>query len=130
MNKKILIGSMLVLTLLLLMPSIQAFQMNNIKNEIKQDFEEISLDDSIEPKYPDKFPLLFYLVFGLYFFRFSRCIALFEFATEPSYYFPNFEVVHPLAFFRCVMLFFTTVIKFETWVLLSEYFGWGWDIYE
>ena len=46
MRKKTLIGSMLVLTLLLLMPSIPAIQTNVIKEDIKQDIQE-KLDDYI-----------------------------------------------------------------------------------
>jgi len=40
MNKKILIGSMLVLTLLLLMPSIPAIQLNTIKDKAFSDLVE------------------------------------------------------------------------------------------
>ena len=40
MKKKILIGSLLVLTLLLLMPSIPAIQQKSVEEGIKQDIQE------------------------------------------------------------------------------------------
>ncbi len=43
MKKKILIGSLLVLTLLLLMPSIPAIQQNTIEDNLKQELQDKSL---------------------------------------------------------------------------------------
>ncbi len=71
MKKKILIGSLLVLTLLLLMPSIPAIQQKSVEEGIKQDIQEkldtITLDDL---KYIDvlddiRHPILYY-IFVLY----------------------------------------------------------------
>ena len=49
MGKKIIIATMLVLTLFLLMPSIPAIQQNTVEGGIKQDLQEkldeIQLDD-------------------------------------------------------------------------------------
>ena len=41
MDKKILIGSIIAVLLLLLMPIIPAVQLNTIENEIKTEYEEI-----------------------------------------------------------------------------------------
>ena len=51
MDKKIIIGSMLVLTLLLLMPSIPAIQLNTIKDKVYSDYSgELNQQDVEELK--------------------------------------------------------------------------------
>jgi len=126
MRKKILIGSIFVLTLLLLMPSIPALQMNNINNRIKQDYKEITLDDISDLNLSIKHPMLFFITYGLLLFRTMRFEILWEFSTEPYEWGLGFEVVHPLVFIRSVILLFSAMLRFEPWAYLSEIYGWGW----
>ena len=87
MGKKIIIGSMLVLTLLLLMPSIPAIQQKSVEEGIQQDIREkldtINLDDynfknTKEIKNGDdfKYPLLAYLAGVIFYIRIIRCMYL------------------------------------------------------
>jgi len=122
MNKNILIGSVFVLTLILLLPSIPAIQLN----EIKQDYEEINLKDVLNLDLPNKFPLLFCLVNAILLFRAIRVWLLWEFSTEPSEYFPGIYITHTLVFFRWLMLYITTGSWEYIWENISELFGWDW----
>ena len=124
MNKKILIGSIVAVAILLLMPSIPAIQKNVTDEEIKQDLrdrlEEIdfkkikSLDDDI------KFPCLFHLLKFCLIFRSCR-IFLFLFI---GYYLDI-----PIAFYRGAWLASTTDCFYELLEIVSDIFNLGWDFF-
>ena len=128
MRKKILIGSIFVLTLLILMPSVSAIHKNSIENEIKQQVDKITPFDLLDFEPPDKFPLAFYFVLTIFYFRIIRLNMLIEYAIEGDY--PgDFEIVHPLIVLRCAILLWATAWWFEGWDAISDYFGWGWFEY-
>jgi len=108
MKKKILIGSMLVLTLLLLMPSIPAVQQKTIEDKAYSDFIEelknVDLED-IEVLDDDViFPRLLLFVESIYKFRTFRCMLLYLISvTFDSWGNPD-EVILPLVFFRAMWL--------------------------
>ena len=122
MNKKILIGSIFILTLILVMPSISAIQHNIVNDEIKHDYGKFNIKDI----YSYKFPILFLFILGLYQFRWTRSDILVELATTPDPFPPGYVVAKPLLFFRAMMLFLTATLRFDFWILLSDYLGWGW----
>jgi hypothetical protein len=100
-----------------LAPSINAIQLDGIKNKINTyDNKDLRL----------KHPLLFSIVYGLYLFRVIRIIALYEFSTEPGEYFPEHKVIHPLVYIRFLILFLTTQLRGQLWFSFSEKFGWDW----
>ena len=105
MRKKILIGSMLVLTLLLLMPSIPAIQQKSVEDSVYDDFESKVmkgigiLGDDI------KFPKLRELYRNFIFLRGFRAAWLILIGMDLDIY---GGVVHPLIFFRGVLLGFTS----------------------
>ena len=88
MKKKILIGSLLVLTLLLLMPSIPAIQQKTIEEGFKQDIQEkletINLEEikdirSLIDALQNKFELSDDFPFGILLALLLYCILLFSF---------------------------------------------------
>ena len=134
MKKKILIGSLLVLTLLLLMPSIPAVQQKTIDEGIKQEIQEkidsITLDDL---KYIDvlddiRHPILYYLFWLFINFRIERCWKLFDIAVTIEYWHAGSDIIinHPLLFLRCLMLSGITLFMLVFMMDLSYYLGWGW----
>ena len=126
MNKNILIGSIFVLTLLLVMPSIPAVQMNYINNRIIEEYKEINFIDLIRTDLPSKYPILFLIVLSLFYFRVLRGMVLWEVATEWRGYY--FDVVNSWIFFRCIILLGTASIRYNSWRLISKIFGWDWDV--
>ena len=132
MKKKILIGSMLVLTLLLLMPSIPAVQHKSIEEGIKQEIQEkldtITLDDFKDIEVLDnmKYPLLYFLVMFLLNFRMKRTDFLFDISTHGR---PLNKVVdNPLIFLRGVWLYLTVIIWYYLWAIISTKLRWNWDM--
>ena len=90
MKKKILIGSMLVLTLLLLMPSIPAIQQKTIEDKAYSDFVEelkdVDLED-IEVLDDDvKFPLLLQFVESIFYFRGIRAEIMLIISIEMDFW--------------------------------------------
>ena len=98
MGKRILLGSMLVLTLLLLMPSIPAIQQKTIEeSEFGSLLTQLEGNDN---------PILF-LLLRIFVFRALRGLYFDEISTEPSNSGYGFYVIHPLIYIRGLWLFFT-----------------------
>jgi len=138
MKKKILIGSMLVLTLLLLMPSIPAIQQKTIEDGVRQDLQEkldtITLDDL---KYIDvlddiKHPILYYIFVFINDFRLSRFILVALIALDSFDFdeYGNMSFKHPILFIISMMragwLFATLYIWQVFWLTISHELGWNW----
>lgn len=145
MKKKILIGTMLVLTLLLLMPSIPAVQQKTIEEGIRQGFQEkldeIDLDDLKDIEVLDgiKRPLLYAIVLlffnfqGLRFvFWFIMAFVVFADVVEGHGGIPHFQPTHPIlcsiCLGRALLLLLAGTIWAEFWNHISDTLGWGWDI--
>ena len=117
MKKKILIGSLLVLTLLLLMPSIPAIQQKTIEEGIKQDLQEKL--DTINIKWLDdiKHPILYKFVMlylGFLWFRIGILNELWN--------------IIDLIESRYIRMLVRYMIIINFWVKINEEFGWNWDI--
>ena len=123
MNKKLLLGSISVLTLLLLMPSIPAVQNNVVKDEMSShipenlDFEDIKKLEMIELM---KHPILYLIVRGIFVFRLSRASILFEWSTDVDY--SGLVVTHPIIFLRSIWLAETGAFVY---FYLEAMFGWN-----
>jgi len=133
MKKKILIGSLLVLTLLLLMPSIPAIQQKTIEDKAYSDFveklqvfnvEDIEiLDDDI------KFPLLFKLLLNYLYFRTMRSFLLILFSSYYDYNTYETVVVYPIIYQRALQMQKITDFIGNFFQNISDRYGFGWELY-
>ena len=134
MNKKILIGSMLVLTLLLLMPSIPAIQQKTITDDTYHNtLEKIDFIDikNIRESNLIKHSILYEIVIFLAKIRLLHLVILWEIAVDVIDYPPYFEAKMPLLFFYCVWILNTLEYWCAFWNHKSDTFGWDWgDIAE
>ena len=144
MGKRILIGSMLVLAMLLLMPSIPAVQQKTIEEGYKQDIQEklesITLDELEDIEVLDgiKRPLLRALVLSFFNFQglrfvFYFVLALVVFAEpvddgEPGLIQPTHPILFSICLGRALLLLLAGTIWAEFWNHISDTLGWGWDI--
>jgi hypothetical protein len=129
MKKKILFGSIFVLTLLLLLPSIPAIQMKTIEDRTYNDLvEQFNLKDFMDIKGLErlKHPFLFLIVYAMLIFRLYR---------GSFYYFNSLDwsgrvpiVIHPKLYLRSMILFSTSYFLFLFWMTISENLGWNWDL--
>lgn len=142
MNKKLLLSSLLVLTLLLLMPSIPAIQHNIFKKDIKdkmltklpEDLDFKDLREIVNSVKVDKLkhPLLYFFVILVAGFRWIRCLILGEISLDiiPGEI-PGVEIRHPILFLRCMWLIATVEFWDLYWNNLSDKYGWNWkDIHD
>jgi hypothetical protein len=135
-RKKILIGSIFILALLLLMPSIPAVQQitigdkdyNDLIENLKEtDFEYIDNFDDTELLNDDvKFPFLYFLINIIYNHRVKRLDRILDIAVE--YGFMGFKVIFPFLFLYAIWLGLTSQIWFTFWKFLSGELGLNWDI--
>ena len=134
MNKKILIGSIIAVALLLLMPYIPAIQQKSIesgyKQEIQEKLETINLDDlkDIEGLDDIKHPLL-YLSVKLVALRGWRGLILLFISTINMFH-PEYpmEIIFPLIYKRGDWLFNTALFWQEFWIDYAYTHGWNWGI--
>ena len=133
MNKKILIVSILVFTMLILMPSIPAIQKNTVEESTYNGLiEQFNLQSAKEIKRLEqiKHPLLYVLVRFLLDCRWIRCIILagisctIEYTGDIGF---EIEVLHPILYARFNSLFLSTYCLLLFWLLMSEEFGWNWE---
>ena len=131
MNKKILVGSMLVLTLLLLMPTIPAIQNKVVKDEIKEKIlseipDDINLRELLEDIKSDywKHPILNLLVlitalraFRGFFIMFFSLSNMWVPGEDP-------EVEHHLFFIRGVWLLATGAGLNSLLYIFAKNMGW------
>ncbi|UCD13629.1 MAG: hypothetical protein JSW60_08745 [Thermoplasmatales archaeon] len=115
MRKTILIGSMLVLTLLLMMPSIPAIQQKKIEYNAYSDFIEKIKNDI---KYPNLYELLSFLID-------FRCTRGFVMALISTDFWGNVENFY--FYYRGMWLYITAVIFAELGDDIIDKLGWGWD---
>ena len=129
MNKKILIGSMLVFTMLLLMPSIPAIQMNTIKDRTYNNLDEQfdvrnikELENILNMKYPRLYDLVIWWLIDIRFKQASRNwnIALYLFEQ-------NLPRLSLLCLIRAMFILTMFDIHVNLWVTLSNTLGWDWN---
>ena len=128
MNKKIIIGSMMVFTMLLLIPNIPAVYLNAIENEFEQEYEELSSTYFVDFNLPDKFPNLYRLVLAIVYFKFIRILILLTISTTPGDFPGDTHIVYPLIYARCLILGYTLNLWMGGWGAISDILGWDWDI--
>ena len=131
MSKKILIGSMLVLAMLLLMPSIPAVQQKSIeegfKQELQEKLESFNLDNLKDIKDLDRIrhPILYVLVVILLELRFEQAFRMFKFAFDCA---ENEQMyLALLGLLRWLWIDLTFEIFYNFWNNISDKLGWGWD---
>ena len=128
--KKIFIGSMLVLTLLLLMPSIPAIQQKTIESESSaklQDLDVEKIKDFLNIKPLDFSPtLLTYLISAIFFFRFMRGWLLCVYAVTYDGLYET--ITKPIIYDRGTWLYETAYIWLVGWQYFYEIVGWEWDL--
>jgi len=135
--RKILIGSMLVLVMLLLMPSIPAIQQDSIENNVYdvlhiqlKDFDFKDLKDVISNGDSAKYPLMFLLIFSL--IR-IKTIRGFRLMVESSNYMEYLiwgdplDIYNPINYYRGLWQFEKAMLLLTIWSGLSDEFGWNWD---
>ena len=133
MGKKIIIATMLVLTLLLLMPSIPAIQHKTIEEGIKQDLQEklesINLNDlkDIDVLIDVKHPYLCSLIMIIILIRFMRSSMTMLLATEPVGEYGR-RIIHPLLYQYGLWLWEAIQPFARFWQSISDILGWGWNI--
>lgn len=127
MNKKILISSMLVFSMLLLMPIVPAVQFNTIKNEMEQEVKELQSVEMFDYKPPDKFPLLYYLVFAIGNFRLLRFYILWDIAWEQGDWPAEIYLKHPLILLRSLIIARRAFRWIGGWGRISDILGLNWE---
>ena len=137
MGKKILIGSMLVLTLLLLMPSIPAIQQKTVEDKAYSDLLEQlkdvdfkDLKDVISNGDSAKYPLMFLLIFSLIRIKVIRGFRLMMESSNYPYneiFGDPLEIYNPIIYYRGLWLMETASLRRTIWSGLSEELGWNWD---
>jgi hypothetical protein len=129
MKKKTLIGSIFVLTLLLLMPSVSAFQQNIISedtyNDVVDHLDNEDFKEIINIKLL-RYPTLYKIIISLAKIRFLRLSIIWEFAVKDLDYPPYIMPKMPLLFFYCVWLISTLNHWCDFWNYMSDTFGWDW----
>ncbi len=136
MNKKILVGSILVLTLLLLMPSIPAIQQKTIKDRTYDDLFE-QLDDVVFKDVKEintldlgervKHPLLYIFVFTLLAIRGIRGFYLMMDSSNFPGIPDGLEIDNPLIFYRGAWLCFTAIVWIQLCRYVGQEMGWNWE---
>ena len=128
MKKKILIGSLLVLTLLLLMPSIPAIQQKTIEDRTYNDLvEQLNLKDLRDIKVLErlKHPFLFLFVCVIFVSRMFRGSVYFY--TSQDWDGRQPIIIQPLLYLRGMMLLSSGYYWYLFWETISEILGFNWD---
>ena len=133
MNKKILIGSIIAVVLLLLMPSIPAIQQKSVKDKTYSDFVEKLQDfnvENIEILDDDiKFPLLFELLLHYLLFRSIRSLILILISSYYDYDTYDVVVVYPIIYQRALQMQKITDFIGIFFQNISDRYGFGWELY-
>ena len=115
MNKKLILGSFLVLALFLLIPTIPAIQSKEIKE--LSDFPDV------------KHPLLFVFVVILLEIRAVRALYLFNFASNTETHQDRYDFDHPILGMRAIWLLLTSGLWAGFWQIISHSLGWNWELF-
>jgi hypothetical protein len=131
MKTKIVIGSLIAVTILLLMPSIPAIQNNIVKeNLISESIKDFGLNELKEVfDFPNvKLPILFIIV-----------VTIFNLRAIPAFihlilaYYSNDHqdrsMKRPLLGLRGYRIMLTALIWAVFWTSISRILGWNWELY-
>ena len=134
MNKKLLLGSILVLTLLLLMPSIPAIQQKTIEDKVYSDLvEQLDFKDIKELVDSGKLDDIKHL--WLYLFVTNRLLfkgKLFTFAAKRGVgtYKWTIWIKRPVWFVISLVIYIDFGARALFWYYISETFRWNWNLEE
>ena len=120
MRKKLLLGSLLVLTLILLMPSIPAVQQKSIEEGVKQDLQEkletITLDDLKIINGDDriKHPILYIIVMLTIYLRYIKMYRIaFRWTIIPDFLNIIMDFLNIDGYYFKLLLFLFYLLRFE-----------------
>jgi len=132
MKKKILIGSILAVALLLLMPSIPAIQTKTIQEGRYQELHDKLVTNPLDGSnskivFDDiLFPNLYEFVLYIQQNRYEIFKIFYDFSTEPDIF--GDRVIYPLFYLYACVLEFRFWIWSDFWRITSERLGLGWEI--
>ena len=133
MRKKLLLGSLLVLILLLFIPSISAIKNKMVEEKISDKLiieQIIDLDlKNIKEIYDFsqiKYPIFYSLIISSLAFRWYRIEILAVYSFDED--FPYIEIKHPVLFLRFLILIISTNFLSGFWEIISHELGWNWTI--
>ena len=127
MKKKILLGSMLVLAMLLLMPSIPAIQTNIVEDGIIQDLQEglettkVTELKGLNPTAIFKFHPIFIMIYYIFLLRSVKGVMLQILASHSE---RILVIDNPIIFWRGAWLVFTSIAVLELLDTLFYKMGW------
>ena len=125
MKKKILIGSMLVLTLLLLMPSIQAVQQKTIEDKAFSDFIEKLEDVDLEDTDYVKYSILNALILFITDIKVDRWLRFVYISTEVVE--DEVVITNPVIFVYSMWILMRLTIWDNFWTILNDNLDWNWE---
>ncbi len=129
MNKKILIGSIIAVVVLVMMPSIPAIQQKIIEERTYNNLvEQLNLKDVREIKGLEriKHPFLFLIYYVILVSRLTRGWIYLGISSDWDGYWPGPEIKHPLLFIRSLMLLFSVDYWIIFWSIISHIMKWNW----
>ncbi len=134
MRKTILIGSILVLTLLLLMPSIPAIQQKIVEDKIyhsvSEKLNEVNIKNvkGLHKLFDNHFLIQFFVYILGYIagYRAVRGALLIYIASNWPNWFEDFKVDYPIMFIRGIWLVGTGAVFFNFLQLIVYIMGWEW----
>ena len=136
MRKKLIFGTVLVLTLLLLMPSITALEQKMIDNKIEEEIINEKLEDIKELFNSGKLDKIKhpFLLFAIKLAASIRCLhglllLLISCNIESNGREMIFERNYLIIYIRAVMLLKSRVLFLDFCQYCSDYFCWNWDIW-
>ena len=121
MRKRILFGSLLVLTLFLLMPSIPAIQVNTNQIDFK---DKQNLENEV------RFPNLNSLILYILTFRLNNFRELREFSADyviDWHWMGHWEVHYPILYYYSLRIFMKWAFRYIFWASLSILLGLNWE---
>jgi hypothetical protein len=127
MKKKTLIGSIFVLTLLLLMPSIPAIHQKMVKDEMLSEIsDDLDLKKITEFKalMKIKYPILNKLVNAHIMFLMYRTGLMISIHLALN----QKGIIGELAYYRFQILLYRTVCYYLICMILSDELGWNWEL--
>ncbi|GAH26249.1 unnamed protein product [marine sediment metagenome] len=127
MKTKLIVGSILVLTILLLTPSIPAIQQKSIEDKAYSDLvEELKVADlkEIEELEKIRHPVLYLIFFLIANINYNRVLRLVEFVKLIGVD----NMIGFIIFWYSFWIFLKGSVWLVFWLSVSDLFGWGWDI--
>ena len=140
MKKKILIGSLLVLTLLLLMPSIPAIQQKTVEGGFKQDLQEklgaINIDDLKDIEVLDgirhpillRFVLIYLYIQVLKFDINTIWLVIFCLDWDELGSSIDYNIFYYIFSFRMEFSYFKASAWISFWKDISDRLRWNWNL--